>query len=294
MKDFTLSIAQMEPSFLDLQGNMEKIKDLMRECRGRGSGLLVLPEMALTGYGIKEALEEPSGKGQLRAETARALAAIKNESDRLSIDVIVSYPEFSAGKTFIAASYVSGLRMFVRHRKLNLCNYAHYREHLDFSAGRRHTVARTENAVLGLLICEDFWHAGNSIVESVSGGEVLIVPSAPCVRETSQGQASLASWKKISRATAFLQTSFIAVVSRVGREGGNQFLGGSHVVSPDGEMLVELPLYREALAHVRLDSSLLEKIRGERPLLANEQASILARAFGKLSKGKIDAPTAGR
>jgi len=60
------------------------------------------------------------------------------------------------------------------------------------------------------------------------------------------------------------------------------FLGGSHVVSPEGEIISQLPLFEEALVQVRLNGRALEETRKKRPLLRNERVSLYGRVFKKL------------
>lgn len=282
MKDLTLSIAQMAPTVYDIPGNLAKITGFMEEAASRGSDLLVIPEMGLTGYGIEDALHDPARRARLAEETRVAVARIRKESQKLNLDILVSFPFFSRAKNYIAAEYIASGRRVVLHRKINLCNYAHYTEHLHFDEGNGPTVARTQRGVFGLLVCEDVWHAVNGIVETLSGAEVILVPSAPCVREMAAGKSSLAQWEKITRSTAFLQTSYLAMAARVGIEGANHFLGGSHVVSPEGEIICEMPLFQEAVSHVCLSGSALEETRAKRPLLRNERASLYGRVFRKL------------
>jgi len=135
-----------------------------------------------------------------------------------------------------------------------------------------------------VLVCEDIWHAANGIVETLSGAEVLLVPAAPCVLSEAAGEANLDQWETITKATAFLQTSYLVLAARVGMEGGNRFLGGSHVVSPEGAVAYRMPLFEEGLSQVKIDLELLNEVRKKRPLLSNERASLYAKAFGKIAR----------
>ena len=288
MKNLLISVAQMAPTLLDVRANLERILRFMDETSSGGSDLLVLPEMALTGYGIEGALQDPGARGRLSRRTREALSRIRESSARLGIDVVVSYPLLFRGKTFIAAEYVEKGRKTAVHRKINLCNYGHYSEHLHFDAGNRPTVARTRLGDFGLLVCEDIWHAANGIVETLSGAEVLLVPAAPCVLSEEAGPANLEQWETITKATAFLQTSYLVLATRVGMEGQNRFLGGSHVVSPEGRITQRMPLFGEGLLQVEIDGELLSKIRKKRPLLSNERASLYAKAFGKIARERAE------
>lgn len=281
MQDLNLSIAQLLPTLFDIRGNAAKILQYMEDASRKGSDLLVLPEMSLTGYGVGEAMQGPGIRKRLESETRLALAEIRKASKRLDLDVLLSYPLFSKKRAYIAAEYLRSGKRAALHRKLNLCNYAHYTEHLHFSEGLSPTVVTGSKGVFGILLCEDSWHALNGIVETLLGAEILLVPSAPCVMEENDGKVSIARWETITRATAFLQTSFVVMGAMAGQEKDRFFLGGSHVVSPEGEILCRLPLFEEAVVQVRLESELLKCTRERRPLLRNERISIYQKAFGK-------------
>lgn len=284
MKDLTLSIAQMSPVFLDIRENTCRMTGFMEQAAIDGSDLLLFPEMALTGYGIGDTIRNPDVRRMLEGEARRSLAEIRKASRRLNLDVLVSYPLFSGGKTYIAAEYISNGKKAALHRKINLCNYAHYTEHLHFTEGFSPTVVTAERGTFGILVCEDSWHAMNGIVETLLGAEILVVPSAPSVLERPLGKESMSRWEAITKSTAFLQTCYVVVGALAGTEGNCHFLGGSHVVSPEGEFLCRLPLFEEALAQVRLEAALLEKAREMRPLLRNERIGIYRKIFAEMGK----------
>lgn len=282
MQDLTLSIAQLCPTPLDIRQNTRKILELMENAAGNGSDLLLLPEMAVTGYGIGEAIEDPAIRKALQDETRSSLSMIRKAGKRLNLDVLLSYPLFSRERVFIAAEYLRSGKRAALHRKINLCNYAHYTEHLHFAEGNSPTVATGGKAAFGILLCEDCWHAVNGIAETLLGAEVLLVPSAPCVEDVAEGKPCIERWETITRGTAFLQTSYVIMAALVGTESNRFFLGGSHVVTPEGEILLRLPLFEEALVQVRLEASLLESTREKRPLLRNERIDVIRESFRKV------------
>jgi len=282
MQDLTLSIAQLSPTPLDIRENTRKILELVENAAGKGSDLLLLPEMALTGYGIEEGIKDPAIRPVLQSETRSSLSKIRKAGKRLNLDILVSYPLFSGEKVFIAAEYLRSGKRAALHRKINLCNYAHYTEHLHFAEGNSPTVATARKAAFGILLCEDCWHSVNAIAETLLGAEVLLVPSAPCVENAAEGRTCIERWEMITRGTAFLQTSYVVMGALAGTDKNRFFLGGSHVVTPEGEILQRLPLFEEALVQVRLEASLLESTREKRPLLRNERIGLIREVFRKI------------
>ncbi|MBE9528958.1 MAG: NAD+ synthase, partial [Proteobacteria bacterium] len=50
MKKFTIALGQINPVVGDIAGNAEKILGAIRSAKASGAALVVLPELALTGY----------------------------------------------------------------------------------------------------------------------------------------------------------------------------------------------------------------------------------------------------
>ena len=62
---------------------------------------------------------------------------------------------------------------------------------------------------------------------------------------------------------------YVALAHLVGFEGGKAFSGGSLVAGPRGDVLVEGPVFEEALVTASLDLSEIARVRAEMPLLAD-------------------------
>jgi len=88
------------------------------------------------------------------------------------------------------------------------------------------------------------WHAANAVVETLLGAEILLVPSAPCVRVPSAGPASLSQWQTITRGTAFLQTAYLVMAARVGEANGNISWEVRTLFLPRGKSSASCPFSR--------------------------------------------------
>jgi len=208
------------------------------------------------------------------------LEGLASEGTRRGVDFLMSYPIFEDDKIFIAAAYVERGEIKAIHRKLNLVNYGHYTEDRNFDSGNSFTVVSTRLGAMGILICEDLWHPVNAAVCASRGMEVLLAPSAPGVPDPSRARDNMEEWKILLRGTAFSLTTPILCATQGGREGSMAFNGGSFALSPEGEVLLELPLLEEAEGDVEIDRDALEALRRRRPLLANERHDLYAAAFG--------------
>ena len=275
MKEWKITLAQLAPTLMEVRENAERALAVMYESARRGSGLIVLPELYLSGYAVSGCIRGEAEKRALRADVTNGLSMLREGGKKSKTDILVSYPLFEDGteKPYIALEYIAGGETLALHRKINLCNYAQYTEHLNFTAGDEVVVAKSERGNAGLFVCEDLWHVTNAIFSVKLGAEVLFYPSAATVLERGAAPGCLRNWQRLTVGTAFLQTSYVVCCNQAAG-GGEYYFGGSHVVAPDGELLLQLPFFEEAVADVVLDGKLLREIREMRPLVANERLDI--------------------
>ncbi len=277
---FRATLAQTAPELLNVAHNAQRAAEALARAAERGASLVVFPEMHLSGYGLEKERLLPSHRAALGRDLARALEGLASEGTRRGVDFLMSYPIFEDDKIFIAAAYVERGEIKAIHRKLNLVNYGHYTEDRNFDSGNSFTVVSTRLGAMGILICEDLWHPVNAAVCASRGMEVLLAPSAPGVPDPSRARDNMEEWKILLRGTAFSLTTPILCATQGGREGSMAFNGGSFALSPEGEVLLELPLLEEAEGDVEIDRDALEALRRRRPLLANERHDLYAAAFG--------------
>ena len=275
MDSFKITLAQVAPVVLDVEKNMKRALSLLGDCGKRGSSIFVLPELYLSGYEIKEAISTEAGAERLKRDVDAALPLIAEKTRESGCDVLISYPLFEqpGKRPYIALEYFSGGRSLGLHRKINLCNYAQYTEHLTFSEGDEVTVAEAPACKAGMFVCEDLWHMTNAIFAAKLGAEVIFYPSAATVLDRSEGEKCLSNWKKLTQGTAFSQTSYVVCCNQPASSGSIYF-GGSHVVDPNGDVVAQLPLFEEAVTDVEIDMKYLRMIREKRPLLKNERFEV--------------------
>lgn len=274
MQSFIVSIGQMCCDGRDIGRNEEKIVRWLDLAAREKSRLLVLPELGLTGYRSFKNLGTEAERGDYNRNVEDAVGRISAKTAETDVDVLLSYPSFTDCGTYIEAAYIARGKKRAVHRKVNLCNYAHYTEHLHFTAGDHVTVAEGDAAKFGVVICEDAWHVMNAVCATQAGAEVLLNPAAASVTDPNGVAACLANWERMSVGTAFFQTSWFILCNQAGPTSDGIYMGGSHVVDPTGRIVAGPLSVDEALLHVPLDGELLAETRRRRPLLANERMEL--------------------
>ncbi len=112
-----------------LDENLARHHEIIDEARGKGAGLVVFPELGLTGYLLQDLAAEVA----MRLDDPR-LATLASAAKDLS--VIASFVEESGDhRLFIAAALLEDGRIVHVHRKLYLPTYGLFDERRFFAAG---------------------------------------------------------------------------------------------------------------------------------------------------------------
>src|SRR6201981_1068486 len=148
-----LALAQINTTVGDLDGNREQIVEAIAEARRAGADLLLVPELAVTGYPPEDLLLRP---GFLRAAEGSleqiALAAP-------GIVVLVGAPHFDRD-LYNACAVCAGGEVKAMVKKRFLPNYGVFDEFRYFAPGDGLFLFEHGDALIGVTICEDMWRPG--------------------------------------------------------------------------------------------------------------------------------------
>ncbi len=299
MQPLRIALAQIAPRLGLLDENLASHHALIAQARGGGAGLVVFPELGLTGYLLQDLAAEVAMRLDDRRLVELAAATAGDGPEALS--AIVSFVEESADhRLFIAVALLEDGRVRHVQRKLFLPTYGLFDERRFFAAGDllRATPSRLGVGV-GLSVCEDFWHLGVPQLLALDGAQLLVnVSSSPgrdlaALNEVGLGTAT--SWRTLLRTYAQLTTSFVVFVNRVGVDESISFWGGSEVIGPSGEAVFSAPLYDEGLYFADVDLGDVRRERIALPLLRDERLELAVRELGRIVSeraGQADDSTA--
>src|SRR4051812_28972763 len=198
-----VALAQIAPRLGLFEANLERHLELLELARGQGAGLVVFPELGLTGYLLQDLAAEVA----IRIDDPR-LAGLAAATKDLS--AVVSFVEESADhRLFIAAALLEDGRIRHVHRKLFLPTYGLFDERRFFAAGDllRATPSRLGPGI-GIGICEDFWHLTVPQLLALDGAQILINVSSSPGRDLAStnevGLGTATSWRTLMRTYAQL------------------------------------------------------------------------------------------
>ena len=184
--------------------------------------------------------------------------------------------------------------MLATHRKLYLPTYGLFDEGRFTSEGDRIRTVDVGAPLgrIGLSVCEDFWHPSVPMLQAHDGASLLVnVAAGPSRAPGSEaGLVAIAGWHKMQDTYALLGTVPIAFCNRVGNEEGLTFWGGSRLLAADGSVVVEAPLWEEALVVGTLETDDLRMQRYGLPLLADERLELTRRELDRIIAERAGLP----
>jgi predicted amidohydrolase len=274
-----VALAQLYPRLGDVPANLVAHLSAIAGASANGAGLVVFPELSLTGYFLKDQVPEVA----LRLESPE-IGALRAASQAGRIDVVAGFIlESDAHQFYNASVYISGGDIVHVHRKVYLPTYGLFDEQRYVSAGDRFRAfdaplgGRTEHRWrAGILICEDLWHPTAASLLARQGVDVLICPSASPGRGVLQGEGvgTAGSYDAMTRTYAQLFTTYVLYCNRSGFEDGVGFWGGSRVVDPAGAVSASLDGAHDAVLMHALDRSAVRRARVAYPLLRDERNDV--------------------
>jgi NAD+ synthase (glutamine-hydrolysing) len=239
-----LALAQINAVVGDLEGNRERILAAVAAARSASADLVLLPELAVTGYPPEDLLLRP---GFVRA-AEESLQEIARSCT--GVTALVGTPWFDRD-LFNACAVCAGGEVKALYRKRYLPNYGVFDEDRYFAPGRELLLLRCGRTLAGPTICEDVWQPGPPATDlSLAGAELLLNISASPYHV---GKAEDREEMLVTRARD--NSVYLAFCNLVGGQDELLFDGHSVVLDDEGEVIARAPGFEEALLVVDLDPS---------------------------------------
>ena len=244
-----LALAQINPTVGDLAGNRRLAEEAAQKAAAAGADLVVLPELALTGYPPMDLLERDRFVDDQLAELDELAKASRQIA--IVVGAVVRTADARPKAIENAAVVLAQGRRLTHRSKTLLPTYDVFDEQRYFANAKNRTPVEIPgiDIALGLAICEDAWfqtqpYPIDPVAElAAQGAGIILNPSASPwhVGKAAERRALLADVAKRSGRP-------IVFVNQVGCNDELVFDGGSCVISPDGRVHVAMPLFETGIA----------------------------------------------
>jgi len=217
--------------------------------------ILVLPEMWTTAYQLGDIAKICDQEGMPTNE----LIASKAKEGRVNI-VAGSYASMQDRKVFNTA-YVFNRQgnNIAKYQKIHLFKLMD--EHKYIESGRELCTFKLDNIKCGIIICYDLRFPELSRKLALEGIKILFVPAQwPAARFT--------HWITLLKARAIENQIYIIAVNRAGESKEAEFLGGSMIINPWGEVIAKAG-YKEQIIKAEIDLSLIDTAKAKIDILGD-------------------------
>ncbi len=231
-----IALAQMTQRVGDLDGNAAAIL-AMRE-KAAGADLLLCPELQLTGYPPEDLVLKPEFVRRTMEAAERLVEATATPGPAVLIGTIIH----EAGLNYNAVLLADGGRVIGRTLKRELPNYGTFDEKRVFAHGPMPEPLEFKGVRIGVPICEDIWQEPVCSHLAEAGAELLLVPNGSPYELDKDDLR-----QRMVRSRAAIAGLPLAYLNRVGGQDEIVFDGSSFVMHPDGELVVQLCDWEEAL-----------------------------------------------
>jgi NAD+ synthase (glutamine-hydrolysing) len=237
-----LALAQINPIVGDLDGNRALIIQRIADAKSAGADIVVLPELATTGYPPEDLLLRP---GFLRA-AAESLEQIALEAR--GIVVLVGSP-YLERDLYNACAVCAGGKVKAMVKKRFLPNYGVFDEMRYFASGSELFLFEHGETLVGVTVCEDMWQPGPPSSDLALAGAQLIVNISASPFHLMRDRER----EEMFRTRARDNSSYVAFCNMVGGQDELIFDGHSLVIDDEGTVLGGGAGFEEALLVVDVD-----------------------------------------
>jgi len=231
-----VACAQLENVVGDINGNAAQIRSAMEWGESEQADVLVLPELALTGYPLedlamrKEFVDDALEALHELAGVSGSMATVVGTVDR--VPPRRGWDTFERTTAIGAAVLCDGELRGVYHKVL-LPTYDVFSEARTYAAGDKPgALWRIGGVVAGICICEDLWSGdGPPELQAATGAQILLVPNgSPYYRDKRHSRRETAS--AVARRTGVP----VIYVNCVGGVDDLVFDGGSIIADANGDI----------------------------------------------------------
>jgi predicted amidohydrolase len=258
MRVLNVAAAQMGPiqKAESRESVVKRMLALLDEAKSKRADLVIYPELALTTFFPRYYMEDQAEvdrwfEAQMPNEATRPLF---EAATKANIALSIGYAELTPdGHHFNTQILTDRTGTIVgKYRKVHLPGHSEFDpdrafQHLEkryFEPGDLgFPVFRALGGIFGMLVCNDRRWPEAYRVMGLQGVEMVVLgyntPSVNSQKPTEGPEQRLFHNRLSVQAGAYQNSTFVVAVAKAGDEDGHPLIGGSLIVNPDGEIMVE-------------------------------------------------------
>lgn len=237
-----IALAQVNPTVGDLDENAAMILEWINQAEAAGAGIVVFPELVLTGYPAEDLYLRPDFIAAANERLLEVASRVGQITAMVGFPDPVGNPVGRAISANATAVIRDGKVHQIYHKRL-LPNYGVFDEYRTFRNGSGPLVFDESGLRLGVTICEDCWVPDDPVYSEMAPGANLIVNSSASPYHRGKGREREDIFRKVARD----RNATVAMVNQVGGQDELIFDGSSVLIAPDGTVLARAGQFTEDL-----------------------------------------------
>ncbi|MEF2070591.1 nitrilase-related carbon-nitrogen hydrolase [Consotaella aegiceratis] len=258
-----LAVVQMNAALYDGGANRRRSLDFVDEAASAGARLVVLPELAISGYG----LDADGLRAAAEPLDGPTLAAWSKSARRHQLWITGGFCEADGDRLYNSVMLVGPDGLVGHYRKLHLFD----REKTVFAPGDMGlAVHDTPIGRIGLCVCYDLRFVEVARVLALQDAHVVAVPTAWVggFDRNPYDSGGFIAQARGAVLQANLNQVYMACASQCANAGRIRFLGSSLVADPFGDMLLEpMPRDKEGIGLALIDPEVAYRARARSELI---------------------------
>ena len=251
MPPFFIALSQSNPVLGDLSKNVQLITEAAQLAANKGAKLLLTPELSLTGYPPEDLLLRDAFIQAVDQQLAVLTKALSVYPD---LRVIVGHPKRTETGLQNMASVLYRGDIIASFAKQKLPNHEVFDEVRYFVPGNDACVFDIDGTKVGLIICEDAWHASAAAQAKHHGAQLLVIPNASPYHVEKQSLR-----EDVVKARVVETGLPLIYLNAVGGQDELVFDGASFAFNQAGQLVLAMPHFKEDLAFIEYKNSDLVK-----------------------------------
>ncbi len=243
MSAFRLALAQLNVTVGDLDANRRLIEEAIRRAKAWRADLVVVPELAVTGYPPEDLLLKP----QFIEVNAEALERLAPAAQGL-VALVGFVDRDRQERLYNAAAVLAGGRRVATYHKQWLPNYGVFDEKRYFAPGAGSLMLIVGGVRVGVTICEDLWEETPCRALAACGAQVVVNLSA-----SPYHAGKLQARERLFARRARDNRLAIAYCNLVGGQDELVFDGASLVLDARGRERIRSAQFRENMVLIDLE-----------------------------------------
>ena len=251
-----IALAQINSTVGDLPGNVDRITRMARQAAEQRAGLMVCPELTITGYPPRDLVEKRS----FLDRTGQQLDRLARETADLDLSIVCGFVGRAAaasGKSATnSAALIENGRIVFRQHKMLLPTYDVFDEARYFLPADQQSLCTVRGTPVAISICEDAWndkqywerrlYSRDPVEELVHGGAKVVIS----INASPYHKDKRALRRDIFAAAARRHRVPVIYVNQVGGNDQLVFDGSSFAMDAQGRVIASARSFAEDLVLV--------------------------------------------